>query len=179
MRSDVYVRSYGIFLNGVRCDAKHSSLVHGSGNAYCGAVRPTTTKNFGSESSNSSSSDSDSSSSPGKFPDLTAQTLLLFQPVRISNSSKNAMVCWDKGSTRCLVTHSFARACGMRSQPVVFRLSVVGEKGEVEEGVYYEFELQRNDSSIRKVWAFGVDHIMEGSYGVPWLSGLDHVEYHG
>ena len=49
----------------------------------------------------------------------------------------------------------------MRSQPVVFRLSVVGEKGEAEEGVYYEFELERNDSSIRKVWAFGVDNIME------------------
>ena len=95
--------------NGVRCDAKHSSLVHGSGNAYCGAVRPPTiTKNFGSESSDSSSDDSDSSSSTGKFPDLTAHTHLLFQPVRIFNFNfnKTAMVYWDKGSTRCLVSHS-------------------------------------------------------------------------
>ena len=107
-------------------------MVCGSGNAYCGAVRPVITRSLETDSSSDSSSSSDESSDP-EFPDLTAETLLLFQEVKISRSLTPALLCWDKGNTRCLVTHRFARSSCMKSQKVVFRLSAVGQNGEAED----------------------------------------------
>ena len=160
----------GRTVNGVLCNGEHSSLVCGSGNAYCGAVRPFLSRSFISSPSLDSSSSSDESLSVCQtpdpdFPDLTAETLLLFQEVIISGSNYSAMLCWDDGSTRCLVTHSFAKSCGMRSQKVAFRLSVVGQHGEAEEGCYYQ------------VWAFGIEEITEPPDDVD-LSAVKHLFPH-
>ena len=182
----------GRIVNGAVCNGRHSSLVCGSGNAYCGALRPVL-ENSSDDSSSSEelrdppfisnqsqqkdppfiSHHSQQKSPPFisqrkqqeessfNFPDLTAETLLLFQEVKLRTFPTPALVCWDEGSTRCLVTHRFARACGMKSQQVILRLSVVGQKGEAEEGCYYEFELVRNDGTTRKIWAYGIEEIME------------------
>ena len=99
----------GRYTNGVKCDGEHSHLVCGSGNAYCGAVRPMML----SSSSFSSSEDSDSSSCSDAFPDLSAETLLMFQEVKVLGADKTGHLCWDKGSTRCLITHKYAEACGL------------------------------------------------------------------
>ena len=67
----------------------------GSGNAYCGSVKPT----YVSTSDTSDCSDVD-------FPDLTAETLLVFQDVQIAGVNSPARLVWDDGSTRGLVTQS-------------------------------------------------------------------------
>ena len=150
-------------VGGGKCNKEHSSLVFGSGNPYCGAVKSTI---LSSSSSSSEDSDSSSSSTPsvslsdGKFPDLGAEILLMFQDVKISGSDNTANTCWDKGSTRCLVTHDFAKASGLPSQKIVFRLDVVGSLGEAQDGVYYMFDMVLNNGSVRKVWAYGIDSIM-------------------
>ena len=95
-------------------------MVCGSGSAYCGAVKPAMLY-----SPNSSDSE---------FPDLSAETLLMFQDVKVAGSKSPARVVWDKGSTRGLVTHEFAKACGMRSEEIVYRLDVVGNQGKPEKG---------------------------------------------
>ena len=166
-------------VNGVVCNGAHSHMVCGSGNAYCGAVRPSDAKYPDSQLTSDSSSSSDESSDVSclGFPDLTAEALLLFQEVEIFRSQIPALLCWDKGSTRCLVTHSFAESCGLKSQKVVFRLSVVGQSGVPEEGCYYEFELVRNDGTVRKVWAFGIDEIMEQPDDIN-LSSISHIFPH-
>ena len=194
----------GRIVNGAVCNGRHSSLVCGSGNAYCGAVRPVLETSTDDSSSSEEQRDppfisnqsqqkdppfishpshqtsppfisqislpqdqsfisqrKQQEESPFIFPDLTAETLLLFQEVKLRTFPTPALVCWDEGSTRCLVTHRFARACGMKSQQVILRLSVVGQKGEAEEGCYYEFELVRNDGTTRKIWAYGIEEIME------------------
>ena len=44
---------------------------------------------------------------------------------------------------------------------IVFCLDVVGRKGKPKHGVFYEFELVQQDGVKKKVWAYGVDHIMD------------------
>ena len=167
----------GMIINGVRCNGEHSSMVCGSGNAYCGAVRSRLIRGSrcNSDSSDSSSSScsvnsiksdtssSGSSSSSEDFsgiPDIDAETLLLFQEVPIVGAPRLSYTCWDNGSNRCLVTHRFASACNMRKQDVVLKLDVVGQKSGVQDSCYYLFEMIRNDGTTKKVWAFGLDSIM-------------------
>ena len=149
-------------VNNNTCGGQHSSYVCGSGNAYCGSVRYTalSSSNSSSENSSSSSVSSDSDQFLDDQPDLTAETLLLFQEVNIKDADP-AFTCWDVGSTRCLVTHSYAAAHTLRSKNIIYRLDVVGSKGEPEDGCYYEFEMVYNDGSVRKVWGYGIDKIME------------------
>ena len=72
-------------INGNKCNKEHSFMVCGSGNAYCGAVRPAL---FSSSSSSSEESESDSSiesssvASSVIFPDLHAETLLILRMCR-------------------------------------------------------------------------------------------------
>ena len=153
-------------ISGKKCGGAHSTMVCGSGNAYCGAVKPT----YVSTSDTSDCSDVD-------FPDLTAETLLVFQDVQIAGVVSPARLVWDDGSTRGLVTHEYARACGMRSENIVYRLDVVGSKGEPEQGCYYEFELVKNNGSRKKVWAYGIDKIMEPPDHVD-LSSVQHLFPH-
>ena len=160
-------------VSGSPCNKEHSSMVCGSGNAYCGSVRPSLFSSSScSEESSDSDSSSDSSSSPASisssdslcsenFPDLNAETLLMFQDVKISGADSHAHTCWDKGSTRCLVTHSFAQANGLQKQKIVFKLDVVGSLGEPQDGWYYMFEMVRNNGTVRKVWGYGIETIME------------------
>ena len=78
---------------------------------------------------------------------MCAETLLLFQEVAVNQKNIKAVVCWDKGSTRCLITHRFAKLHGLRSQEIVFRLSVVGQSGEAQSGCFYEFDIIRIDGA--------------------------------
>ena len=173
-------RKCGNMVNGVKCDGEHSTLVCGSGSAYCGSIRVSTlsssseslssissaTSSSGSsslDSSYESLSSSSSASSDGTFPDVNAETGLLFQDVKVLGAGE-ARSCWDNGSTRALVTHKYAKEHALRSQPMVFRLDVVASgKGTPHEGVLYmfTFTLVTNSGAEKKVWAFGVDEIME------------------
>ena len=172
----------GIFISGQKCDGDHSSLVCGSGNAYCGSLRGFVVNSDSSSSSSSdastvsssmssvsSSSESDSESTLDLSglgdapPDIYAETLLLFQDVNVQGASEPAYVCWDNGSTRCLVTHDFARRCAMRGHAIVYRLDVVGQKGDSQDSCYYVFDLVKNDGTSKRVWAYGLEKIMEPS----------------
>ena len=96
-------------VNGKKCDGDHSSLVCGSGSAYCGSMRVTARRSSSSKSSSSSCSLSSRSSSSSSislissvdtsvsdspfsdcsddsFPDIEAVTLLLFQDVNVLDS---------------------------------------------------------------------------------------------
>ena len=147
-------------VNGNKCNKEHSSLVCGSGNAYCGATKPSSNSYFHQDSDSSSTSSSSVPMSEANFPDLGAETLLMFQDVKIAGSDNTAYTCWDKGSTRCLVTHDFAKENGLPSQKIVYRLDVVGSQGEAQDGVYYMFTMVLNNGFERKVWAYGIDSIM-------------------
>ena len=63
----------------------------------------------------------------------------------------------------------------LRSQKIAFRLDVVGNKGDAQEGVLYELVLVENDGSKRKVWGFGVEIIMEPPEPVD-LSPIRHLK---
>ena len=128
-------------------------------------------------SEDSSSSDEASDSSDLHFPDLNAETLLLFEDVKVIGADTHANLCWDQGSTRSLVTHSFAKACSMRGQNIVYRLDVVGSKGEPMEGCYYVFDLGLNDGTSVRVWAYGIDQIMDPPEPVD-LSPVRHLFPH-
>ena len=172
--------SCGMFINGQKCNGAHSSLVCGSGNAYCGPIRgfvvmssddsdSSCSSNSSTVSTNSSSisSSTESVSSQESLaevsPDIHAETLLLFQDVQVLGAPHPANLCWDNGSSRCIVTHDYARKCAMRSQNIVYRLDVVGQKGDSLDSCYYIFDLVMNSGSSRRVWAYGLDKIMEPS----------------
>ena len=116
-----------------------------------------------SDSSDSSSSTPPLSNQPQEVVDkvdLCAETALSFEEVKVKDAS-SALVCWDGGSTRCLVTHKYAKDNGFKGHNIIYRLDVVGSKGEIKKGGYYEFELELNDGTVRKLWAYGIDKIME------------------
>ena len=116
------------------CGGSHSSFVCGSGSAYCGAL-----------GNPYSCSDNLSIHDCSEFPNLNAETLLLFQEVAVAFASEPANLCWDNGSSRCLITHSYARKHGLLSQEIVFSLDVVGSKGKPKQGYFYIFDLVQND----------------------------------
>ena len=170
-------------VNGKTCYGEHSSMVCGSGSAYCGSVKVSRASLKSSESSSTSSmassvsldssslsSSLDSSvdstlssscSSDGCFPDIFAETVLLFQDIKVL-CAEDARSCWDNGSTRVLVTHGYARRNNLQSQPIVFSLDVVAsDKGVPQEGVLYLLTLVTNAGIEKKIWGFGVDKIME------------------
>ena len=60
-----------------------------------------------------------------------------------------------------LVNHSYGKENNLRSQEIAIRLVVVGSKGDPQDGVLYELTLVDNDDSMRKMWGFGVEIIME------------------
>ena len=163
----------GKLVDGRKCFGEHSSMVCGSGSAYCGSARVLLDQACSSSSNSSScsscsslnssvdsSSSSLSDSSDVSFPDIDAVTLLLLQDLKVMDSDL-ARSCWDNGSNRILVAHDYARRNNLRSQKIAFRLDVVGVKGDPQDGVLYELTLVENDGSMRKVWGFGVDTIMD------------------
>ena len=75
------------------------------------------------------------------------------------------------------MTHAYAEQNQLRSQKIAFRLDVVGNKGDAQEGVLYELVLVENDGSKRKVWGFGVEIIMEPPEPVD-LSPIRHLFPH-
>ena len=172
------------YVNGKKCYGEHSIMVCGSGSAYCGSMRVAVSSSKRSELNDSTSSLSSSCSSTSSsnslntsldisssisplsvslddsYPDVDAVTLLLFQDLNVLESDP-ARSCWDNGSTRVLVSHSYAVKNKLRSQQISFRLDVVGGKGEPQDGVLYELVLVENDGSQRRLWGFGVETIME------------------
>ena len=86
-------------VNGKKCGESHSSMVCGSGNAYCGSLK----------SQAFSLKNSVIKSNKGLPSDINAETLLFFQDVPISGCKNKSFLCFDSGSTRVLITHSFAK----------------------------------------------------------------------
>ena len=183
------VAKCGKLVNGKQCFGEHSSMVCGSGSAYCGSIRISASGRSVRSGSSSSSTDSSSSmsscslssvssdasscsvlnsshdsnlsqSDDENFPEVDAVTLLLLQDLNVLGSV-SARSCWDNGSNRVLVTHDYAQENKLRSQDIAFRLDVVGNQGDPQDGVLYELTLVENDGSERKIWGFGVDNIME------------------
>ena len=107
-------------ISGKPCGGSHSSYICGSGSAYTGALRnPALSSSPATCPGSSSGTESLVGSSPPTFPDLNAETLLLFEVVRVEAAEVPPNICWDDGSTRCLVTHKYAKENGFKSQEVV------------------------------------------------------------
>ena len=51
----------------------------------------------------------------------------------------------------------------MRGHAIVYRLDVVGQKGDSLDFCYYVFDLEMNDGTAKRVWAYGLEKIMEPS----------------
>jgi hypothetical protein len=190
----------GKLVSGKQCFGEHSSMVCGSGSAYCGSIRvlahgssvrssssstesssTLSSCNLSSESSeintsNDSSFSVESDSDNENFPEVDAVTLLLLQDLKVLGSV-SARSCWDNGSNRVLVTHAYAKQNKLRSQNIAFRLDVVGIQGDPQDGVLYELALVENDGSERKIWGFGVENIMETPEPVD-LSPIRHLFPH-
>ena len=54
---------------------------------------------------------------------------------------------------------------------------MVGNKGEPEQGCYYEFELVKNNGFRKNVWVSGIDKVMEPPDHVD-LSSVHHLFPH-
>ena len=66
------------------------------------------------------------------FPDVNAETVLLFQDINVYGA-EDARTCWDNGS---LINHDYAKRNNFYSQPITFRLDVAANgKGIPQEGV--------------------------------------------
>ena len=163
----------GLDKNGVKCQSDHSRLVCGSGVAYCGHVNILVSSDSSSRSSSSSSSSSSSDaeesltsshdsseSEDSSFPDLEAETLLIYQDMKIDGVQGEHSTCFDDGSNRCLIRNDFAKENKLRSQKVKYRLNAVGSEEKVEETELYMFDVTDRDGVRTKVWAFGIDDIM-------------------
>ena len=149
----------GLDKNGVKCQSDHSRLVCGSGVVYCGNTNISVSSGI-SSSSSSNTSTSSSESDDSSFPDLDAETLLIFQDVKIDGVQGEHSACFDDGSNRCLIRNDFAKESNLRSQKVKYRLNAVGSSEKVEETNLFMFEVSDKDGAKTKVWAFGIDEIM-------------------
>ena len=92
---------------GVKCQENHNRLLHGSGVAYCAR-----TEVVGQEDK----------------IDTTEGTLMLCQDIPVGKEL--ARVQWDNGSSRVMITHSFAKKAGLGSRPIKYWLQVVGQGWE-------------------------------------------------
>ena len=140
---------------GIKCANDHSRFVCGSGNVYCAAAR------F-SKSVNKSGSSSDSGTLSSS-PDMSAETLMLVEDVKVRTGNKecSSRTLWDGGSNRVLINNEFAKEQKLRSQTVKYKLSVAGGQETVEEGVIYEVDLVENSGQVHSIWGFGLDTIID------------------
>ena len=156
---------------GSRCANDHSRFVCGSGNVYCAAAKFSKALN---KTGASKASDSLTSS-----PDISAETLMLIEDVRIKAGSKfsSSRTQWDGGSNRVLINNEFAREQKLRSQQVKYKLAVAGGREIVEEGVIYEVDLVDNAGHAHAIWGFGLDTIIDPPDAVD-LQSVRHLFPH-
>ena len=140
--------------SGDKCKSDHSRFVCGSGSVYCATAK------FSKSVDRSNSSDCFETLDA---PDLSAETAMLLEDVKIKSGSKFSIsrTLWDGGSNRVLINNEFAREQKFRSQTVTYKLAVVGGKETVEKGVIYEVDLVDNDDEVHTIWGFGLDTIMD------------------
>ena len=150
----------GLDVNGTKCQSDHSRLVCSSGVAYCGNVNISISSDSSSSSISSVSSSASSDSEDSNFPDLEAETLLIFQDMHIDGVQGEHSSCFDNGSNRCLIRNDFAQENKLKSQKIKYRLNAVGSREQVEETEMYMFEVTDKDGINTKAWAFGIDEIM-------------------
>ena len=153
----------GMDRNGSKCQSDHSRLVCGSGVAYCANVKASTVLV--------------DESGDGSFPALSAETLLCFQEVQIHGSTGFHNTCFDNGSNRCLVRNDFATQQRFPKENVKLRLKSPGIPERIEETCYYTFVVTDNHGTATKVWAFGVDDIIDCPDHVD-LSPIRHMFPH-
>ena len=145
--------------NGNICQADHSRLVCGSGLAYCGSLAV-------------------SSASPSLSSlNINGETLLAFQEVEVVGASKYQLCCFDNGSNRCLVQNKFARENKFQSQKVQYRLKTVGREEEIREADIFMFDVRDNSGHRTRIWAYGIDHIMNPPDSVD-LRSIEHLFPH-
>ena len=131
--------------NGKPCEQLHSQLVHGCKIPYCLSAR------VGVFSTGNQSKMSDI--------DVHANTLALLQDISTGNAV--ARTQFDDGSTRILVTHSYAKKAGFQSVPAIYNMQVVGKGWETVEDVMYLFELTKKSGETVKVWGYGINSITD------------------
>ena len=146
--------------NGVRCKSDHSKMVCGSGVVYCASANLM---------------QSNASINIAAIPDLTAETMMLLQDVKVKtgNLDSSARVLWDKGSNRVLIRHSFAKRHKLRAHKVDFKISVVGSVEKYEKGIIYELDLVDKFDCCHRIWGFGMEEIMDA----PLPVNLDPIRH--
>ena len=93
------------------------------------------------------------------YVDVHANTLALLQDISTGNTV--ARTQFDDGSTRILVTHSYAKKAGFQSVPAIYNMQVVGKGWETVEDVMYLFELTKKSGETVKVWGYGINSITD------------------
>ena len=171
---DCTMRPYscGENMNGSRCNADHSKLLHGSGNVYCGVAR-----SRGIYSKLDSLSVSPTFSDPFSIVNENEVAVFFIQDIPLSNTDTLSRTLWDKGSNRVLVRNQFAIENKLVSRDVTYRMEVVaGEAPQIIHSKLYLINLKDMYGNIHKVWGYGVPKIMTSD--VPDLSVIRHLFPH-
>ena len=166
-RSDCKAKpnSCGEMVGGIKCQADHSKLVHGSGNIYCAAL---STKHCGV----STKADrvkvqhlvtKQSSSSLFDSVNELEKALYYIQDIPVRNCA-SARVFWDRGSNRVLIREAYAVTNQLPSHKVVYQIKTVGNELKQISGNIYVVDLLDINGQVKTVWGYGVPSIMEYSH---------------
>ena len=93
--------------------------------------------------------------------DVNARTLTLLQDLQLANTKEVARSQFDNGSSRILVTHSFAKKAGLKELPAEYCMQVVGKGWETVKGVMYIFDFINRSGEKIKAWGYGIDVISD------------------
>ena len=160
--------SCGENVNGSKCNADHSKLLHGSGNVYCGAAR----SGGVCSKSNILPCGSDNSD-PFSIVNETEVAVFFIQDIPLNKSKTFCRTLWDKGSNRVLVRDQFAIDNKLVSRDVTYKMEVVaGEDAQIVHSKLYLVDLKDIYGNNHTVWGYGVPRIM--SSDVPDLSAIRH-----
>ena len=127
--------------DGEKCKKWHDQMLHDSNNRYCEASAVMADMCLGQ----------------------TEETRVLLPvqevEVRAGQGKAEGKALWDTGATICLVTHSWAKARGLRGQETSIFLKVVHHSHEEVKSLAYTFEMVDKTGARCAVKALGVDSI--------------------
>ena len=136
--------------DGQECKKLHSRLLHGCDLPYCTSAKAEISLKAGT-----------TNTFDDEIMDVNARTLTLLQDLQLANTKEVARSQFDNGSSRILVTHSFAKKAGLKELPAEYCMQVVGKGWETVKGVMYIFDFINRSGEKIKAWGYGIDVISD------------------
>ena len=125
------------------CDRQHHVSLHDSKNAYCSA-----------------------NSVVNVSVNAKGQMILLgVQEVAVKESTTGTILFFDSGSTLTLCTHKWARANGLRGEPVTIFIKVLGEEYRPVDTCQYRFVVLGTDGKEYEMLAVGLEKLTREAEG--------------